>query len=73
MLPFVLVFAGWHTWVLRGSGGLAMMTMLKKIHTPDYPVWVSDPVRHHLAHKFNGTFIRALARIRDVHPLMILR
>ena len=49
-----------------------MMTMLKKIHTPDYPVWVSDPVRHHLAYKFNGTLIRALARIRDVHPSMIL-
>jgi hypothetical protein len=49
------------------------MTMLKKIYNPNYPVWVSEPVRHHLAHKLNGTSIRALARIRDVHPSMILR
>ena len=49
------------------------MTMLKQIHTPDYPAWVPDPVRHYLAHTVDGTSIRALARQRDVHPSTILR
>ena len=40
---------------------------------PDVPSWVPEPVRHYLAHTVSRTPIRALARLRDVHPSTILR